>query len=101
VSERAGAGIRRRPGVELLLTAYDLRSIFKSDAGGPPRRRKTTLAILAAADAQEPVIFDLTAEVFDLLAALGQWTDRAAFGDPDAAALVAGLVDAGLVELRE
>ncbi len=98
-SERTAAGIRRRPGVALLLTAYDLRSIFEEEAGGPPPRRETRLAIVAAADAREPVIFDLTAELFDLLAALDQWTDRAAFSGPDAETLVAGLADIGLVEL--
>jgi hypothetical protein len=46
------------------------------------------------------MIFDLTAEVFDLLAALGQWTDPAAFADsPDVNALITELEDIRLVEI--
>jgi hypothetical protein len=97
--EHGQAGIRRKRGVVLLRTAYDLSGIFGTNARYPPPLRDSRLAIAGIANAGAPLIFDLTAEVFDLLAALDQWTDPAAFSDPDAEMLIADLADKGLVEL--
>ena len=93
-------GIRRNPAVMLLRTTYDIRSIIEN-GDESPIMNETRLAIAAPAGAGEPMIFDLTAEVFDLLAALGQWTDPAAFANsPDVNALIVELEDMRLVEIR-
>jgi hypothetical protein len=101
-AEDAGAGIRRKAGVVLLRTTYDIRSIFEDGAGHElPVMNETALAIAAPDISGEPVIFDLTAEVFALLAALDQWTDTAAFEDsPDVNALIDKLAEMRLVEMR-
>jgi hypothetical protein len=92
-------GIRRNPAVILLQTTYDIRSIIENGDVSPVMS-KARLAIAAPAGAGEPMIFDLTAEVFDLLAALDQWTDPAAFADsPDVNALIAELVEMRLMEI--
>jgi hypothetical protein len=97
-SEGPATGVRRRAGVVLLRTAYDLRSIFEDGASEPPALRESRLAIVAAENTGEPIVFDLTAELFDLLAALDQWTDPAVFGGADAQVLIVDLADSGLVE---
>ena len=93
-------GIRRNPAVVLLRTTYDIRSIIEN-GDESPIMNETRLAIAAPAGAGEPMIFDLTSEVFDLLAALGRWTDPAAFADlPDVNALIVELEDMRIVEIR-
>lgn len=90
------AGIRRKPGVVLLRAAYDIRAIFES--GGEvtaPIERETPLAIALVSG--EPQIFELTPEIFDLLAALEHWV--AIDELPGAGELIASLVDAGMLEL--
>jgi hypothetical protein len=91
----ARPGIRRRRGVVLLRTRYDIRTIFED--GNPELvERETPIAIIVQSG--EPGIFDLTSEVFDLLAALDEWT---AVDEPgDAGGLIADLVEAGMLELR-
>jgi hypothetical protein len=90
--------IRRAPAVMLLRSAYDIRPVFEDAAGaGEPVKRDTPLAIVPQAGAAQPAIFELAPEVFDLLAALEDWTDRAAFGG-EAGELIADLSTAGLVE---
>lgn len=91
------AGIRRKPGVILLLTRFDIRPIFDSGGeGAKPIERKVPLAI--AHRAGEPRIFELAPEVFGLLAALDRWV--AVDELPDAESLVADLAEAGLLEVR-
>jgi hypothetical protein len=87
--------IRRHPGITLLRTAHDIRAVFEGESGVVPARRETLLAI-ALQDA-EPQIFELTAEIFELLQALDRWT--AAEGLAGAEALVVDLAAAGLLEL--
>jgi hypothetical protein len=101
-AEDRAVGFRRNPAVVLLRTTYDIRSMFANGAGREsPVMNETTLAIAAPSDADEPMIFDLTAEVFDLLAALDQWTDFAAFADsPEVNALIVELAAMRLVEMR-
>jgi hypothetical protein len=88
-------GIRRKRGVVLLRTRHDIRTIFES--GHPePAERETPIAVVVQSG--EPGIFDLTPEVFDLLAALDEWT---AVDEPaDTDGLIAELVEAGMVEWR-
>jgi hypothetical protein len=94
----AGApGIRRKPGVVLHRTRFDIRPIFESSgAGASPVERQVPLAI--ALHAGEPRIFELTPDVFALLAALDGWV--AVDELPNAESLIADLVEAGLLEVR-
>jgi hypothetical protein len=98
--EAANAGrssIRRKPGVILLRTAFDVRGIFEDDGENTaPIERETCLVITLRAGA--PQIFELTPEVFELLAALNEWVAVDAI--PGADALIADLTEAGMLELR-
>jgi hypothetical protein len=90
------AAIRRKPGVALLRTSYDIRAIFENDRGvTAPIERETLLAIALVSG--EPQIFELTPEIFDLLAALERWV--AIDELPGADELIASLADAGMLEL--
>jgi hypothetical protein len=95
-------GVRRRPGVALLRSAYDLHAILVGHgAGSAAPERDTALAILFPPDADLPLVYDLTPSLFDLLTALERWTDAAVFAEtPGADALIAELAEAGLVEMR-
>jgi hypothetical protein len=89
------SGIRRKPGVILLHARFDIRPIFEGDRGAlDPIKRKTLLGI--AFHAGEPLIFELTPEIFDLLAALDKWAAVV----PNAEGLIADLTEAGLLEVR-
>jgi hypothetical protein len=88
-------GVRRTRGVVLLRTRYDIRTIFE-DGDPEPIERETPIAVVVRSGA--PQVFDLTPELFDLLAALDQWT---AVDEPaDTGGLIVDLVAAGLLELR-
>ena len=89
--------IRRKPGIGLLRTRFDIRSIFEGkqrDIG--PTERLVPLAI--SFQAGELGIFELTPEVFDLLVALDAWV--AVDELPNAEGLIADLGEAGLLEAR-
>jgi hypothetical protein len=88
--------IRRTPGVVLLRTAFDVRSIFEGGSNSLPLERQTLLAI--AFNSGEPQIYELTPEVFDVLAALDRWV--AVEEIPNADGLFADLAEAGMLELR-
>jgi hypothetical protein len=88
--------LRRSHGAALLKTTFDIHAIFEGASGDEPAKRETFLAVVAKSG--EAQIFELTAEVFDLLAALDQWV---ALNDlPSADDLVTDLVEAGMLELR-
>jgi hypothetical protein len=86
----------------LLHSTYDLQAIYAQDGSGTGLvKRATRLAIVPAADAAEPLVFELTEEVFDLLGALDRQADPAAFGSsPEVDALIADLAQKGLIEVR-
>jgi hypothetical protein len=89
--------IRRKPGIALLLTRFDIRPIFEDKREEiSPIERLVPLAISFQAGKLD--IFELAPEVFDLLAALGSWT--AVDELPDAEGLIADLGEAGLLEER-
>jgi hypothetical protein len=91
--------IRRKPGIALLRTCFDIRPIFedsREEIGPSPLERPVPLAI--SFEAGELGIFELAPEVFDLLGALGGWT--AVDQLPDADGLIADLGEAGLLEER-
>ena len=97
--------IRRRPGVVLVRCGYDVRQIFEQGGAGAPGRdvpmRDTPLAVTVAPGATEPQIFELPPALFDLLAALDDWTDPSAFGGHAGAdALIRDLAAHALIEVR-
>jgi hypothetical protein len=97
---RRGRGFRRRPGVVLLRCRYDVRPVFEGRSGSEVRRRDTRLAIAVPPGADEPRIFEVLPVVFELLAALEDWTDPAAVAAaPALEALVRELAEHGLVEV--
>jgi hypothetical protein len=93
--------IRRHLGVVLLRCRYDIRALFEAGIiRPPPTKRAITLAIAIPPGAADPRIVELDDTVFDLLAALDDWTERRAFGEtPEAQALIADLSTRGLLEL--
>jgi hypothetical protein len=93
--DAARPSIRRRRGVMLLRVRYDIRTIFE-DGNRDSIERETPIAVVVQSG--EPGIFDLAPEVFDLLAALDEWTTVEAPADTDD--LIAGLIEAGMLELR-
>jgi len=96
------SGIRRQPGIALLRSRYDIRPIFEIGLEhAAPIKHSTPLAVTWAAELDEPRIFEVTPEVFDLLAALDEWTDPATFAaSREARELIADLAKTGLVEVR-
>jgi hypothetical protein len=94
--------IRRHPGAVLLRCAYNVRPIFES---GPVEmaliKRDTLIAVATPPGAEHPRIFELAAAVFDVLAALSDWTDRSTLGAaPELDAVIAELAEHGLIEVR-
>jgi hypothetical protein len=89
--------IRRKSGIALLRTRFDIRPIFEDK-----RRDISTIERLVplaiSFRAGEIGIFELTPEVFDLLAALDTWV--AVDELPNAEGLIADLGEAGLLEER-
>ena len=96
-SDAGTSEIRRKQGMALLRTRFDIRPIFEGIRGDiGPVERVVPLAISLRAG--ELGIFELTPEVFDLLAALDTWVavDELA----NAEGLIADLREAGLLEER-
>lgn len=96
-------GIRRSPGVVLLRCSYDVAPIFApADATrartAAPRRRDTRLAVTMPPGAERPRVVETPPSVFDLLGALDDWTDPAAFGG-NGEVLVTMLRRQGLLEV--
>lgn len=89
--------IRRKPGIALLHTRYDIRPIFEESLSHSLlMERKVPVAITVRVD--QPKIFELRTEIFDLLSALDDWA--AVEESPDIADLVAQLEEARLLETR-
>jgi hypothetical protein len=95
-------GIRRSPAAVMRRCAYDVRSIFEKESRqGVLIKRETSLVISVPPGANGPQVFEVVPAVFDLLAALGDWTDPLALpADPEFTRLLADLVARGLVEVR-
>jgi hypothetical protein len=108
-----GSGVRRCPHVILLRCAYDIRPIFEAPLptlprmrgrvgeGAAPVKRDAPLVVALPPDADGPQVFEVAPALFDLLAALDDWTDPQGLDvDPAFAKLIADLVGRGLVEVR-
>jgi hypothetical protein len=98
----APGAIRRRAGVVLVRCAYDIRRVFEQGADAPDvAKRDTRLAVTVPPGAAEPQVFELPPALYDLLAALDDWTDRSVFGERDGAdALIGDLAAHALIEVR-
>jgi hypothetical protein len=95
--------IRRHPEAVLLHCAYDVRSIFEPQSvEAAPVKRETPLGVATRPGAYEPQIFELHPLIFDLLGAIGEWTDPvAAFGaTPDVETLIRDLAGHGLLQVH-
>jgi hypothetical protein len=104
VPEKSGARrrrIRRRPGVALLRCSYDIRAIFeKGTEERIPAERDTPIVIAMPPGAKQPQVSELPSVIFDLLAALDDWTDPAELGStPELKEVFHELADHGLLEV--
>jgi hypothetical protein len=95
-------GIRRHPDVALLRCAYDIQPIFEADSGqATPAERNTPLVIAMPPDGLHPKVFEVLPVVYDVLAAIDDWTDRSTLGaTPEADRLIGDLAAHGLIEVR-
>jgi len=98
---QAGA-VRRRPDAVLLRCAYDIRPILEGRAGGTgPDRRETLIAVAMLPGTDEPLVSELSADLFAFLEMLDQFADPAIFEDvPELDSLIADLLARGLIEVR-
>jgi hypothetical protein len=93
--------VRRHPGIALQRCEHDVRPLFEADdTRSTPVKRDTRLAFVTPRGAADAEVFELDPTIFDLLAALSDWTDRATFGAAQEAAdgLLDELVSHGLLE---
>jgi hypothetical protein len=99
---RSHGVIRRRPAVVLLRCGYDIRRIFEERLDtAAPEKRYTPLAVAIPPRADGPRVFEVLPIVFDLLAALHDWTDPVTFGKiPELEGLITDLLGHGLIEVR-
>jgi hypothetical protein len=94
-------GIRRRPDVALLRCAYDIRPIFEADSGQAAPAKRDTLLIIMPPGALNPKVFEVLPVVYDILAAIDDWTDRSALGaTPEVDRLIGDLAAHELIEVR-
>jgi hypothetical protein len=99
--DRAQRGsFRRCPNVILLRCAYDVRPIFETGAQNVVMR-DTPLVIAMPSAVGDAQVLEVTPAIFDLLAALDDWTDPREVGpEPYFAKLIVDLAARGLVEVR-
>jgi hypothetical protein len=92
--------VRRGAGVVLLRCSYDIRPAFEEVSGGSALiKRDTQLAISFPPAAKYPKVFEVAPVVFDLLAAIDDWTDPATLrASPDLKELIRDLAQCGLIE---
>ncbi|SPJ14105.1 hypothetical protein SBBP2_1090001 [Burkholderiales bacterium] len=96
------SGIRRSPAVVLRRCAHDVRPIFETGADhAAPVERDTPLVFAQPPGADSPQVFEVIPAVFDLLAALSDWTDPGGLdAGPDFAKFLADMAARGLIEVR-
>jgi hypothetical protein len=101
--DRASRGwVRRNRRVVLLNCQYDVREILETESeSAVPVKRNTPLAILVPAGAQHPRVFEVLPPVFEVLAALDDWSPGSALpSSPELDALLRELAEHGLLEVR-
>jgi hypothetical protein len=99
-----GPTIRRHPAMRLLRCTYDVRQLFEArrvdEAPEAPLERDTPLAIVLTPNAEHLQVLELQPVIFELLAAVEDWTDLAEFGSPSAlGSLVHDFAARGLIEV--
>ena len=79
-----------------------MRAILEGRAGtGDAAERDTPLAMSIPPGGEHPIVSELSAELFDLLAMLDDFVDADEFSDlPEPTRLVADLASRGLLEVR-
>jgi hypothetical protein len=100
--EAPAGAVRRHPGAVLLRCAYDIRPILEGRSGAAdPAPRATRLAVAMLPGSDEPLVSELSSELFEVLEMLDEFADPAIFEDsPGLDKLIADLKDRGLVEVR-
>jgi hypothetical protein len=93
--------IRRGPGVVLVRCAYDVRPIFEPGSEQLiPVQRETHVVVALPPGEGHPQVFEVHPVIFELLAALNDWTDPAGIGIAgELAKLLPDLTEHGLVEV--
>jgi hypothetical protein len=93
---------RRYRNVILLRCAYDIQPILEERTGDvAPDRRETLLAVAMLPGTDDPLICELSSDLFELLEMLDQFADPAIFADtPGLDTLIADLAEHGLIEVR-
>jgi hypothetical protein len=97
----AGA-VRLHPTAVLLHCEYDIRPVLEGRThASAATRRETRLAVAMPPGTDEPLVSELSSDIFELLEMLDQFTDPAIFEEtPEAHRLITGLVARGLLEVR-
>jgi hypothetical protein len=93
---------RRYPNVVLLRCAYDIQPILEGRAGDAGAgRREVLLAVAMPPGTDDPLVSELSSDLFELLEMLNQFTDPAILEDtPGLETLISDLAARGLVELH-
>jgi len=94
--------IRRHPNVVLVRCAYDIRPMLEGRTGeAGPLRRETLIAVALAPGTDDPLVSELSSDLFELLEMLDGFADPAIFADtPGLHKLIAGLAARGLLEVH-
>lgn len=98
--EHPPGSIRRPPGAILLRCGHDIGPILAGAGDLAPTRRETLLAITMLPGTDEPLVAELSGELFELLEMLDQFVDPALFQTPGADPLIKELARAGLIEVH-
>jgi hypothetical protein len=93
--------IRRHPNAVLLRCAYDIRPILEGRVDeARPHRRETLIAVAMRPGTDEPLVSELSSDMFAFLEMLDQFADPVVFEDaPALVALIADLGACGLLEV--
>lgn len=98
-----GLAVRRPPGMALVRCDHDVRALFDDEAEPPPAR-PVHLAVRRRQYDREPGVFEIPDWLFAELEGLERWTpwtDVAMAVRPDAAVLLADLIDRALLEASQ
>jgi hypothetical protein len=103
-SAQSTSQVRRSPAASLVRCAYDIRPLFEqANSVDLLIAGETCLVVVAQPAAGSPKIFEVAAEIFELLTVLDDWTDLAELTASDGAEIadvVDYLVAAGFVDKR-
>jgi hypothetical protein len=100
--ELPGGAIRRAPEIILLRCAYDIRPVVEDDAEEVAVvKRDTPLVIAIPPGAEHPGVFEVLPPVYDVLAALDDWTARTELGaSSEVDELLSQLAQYGIIKVR-